>query len=203
MFEEKNRPTQPPQNLPPQGDRETEEKKLFGETEETFSGPIKPPPTIPKEFLTKRKKSPILLIIVVIIVIVVIVALAQSSVFKISSEKQAAPSTTPPTNQPVAPQVPAPIPPVVNQIIDTDGDGLTDEQETSLGTNIQSTDSDSDGLFDFEEVKIYKTDPLNADTDGDGYKDGEEVRTGYNPKDATPKAKLLDLVKEIEKEKIQ
>jgi len=42
--------------------------------------------------------------------------------------------------------------------VDTDGDGLTDDQEA-----------------------IYGTDPMNPDTDGDGYLDGDEVAGGYNP----------------------
>lgn len=202
MFEEKNRPTQPPQNLSTTDNVSDDEKKIFGEDEGNFPTSSKPSFNVPREFLVKKKKSPLLVILVVIVLIAAVIVLAQSSVFKLSSVKPPAISNTP-TNQPVVPQVQTPIAPSVNQIIDTDGDGLTDEQEITLGTNIQSTDSDSDGLFDFEEVKIYKTDPLNADTDGDGYKDGEEVGAGYNPKDATPKAKLLDLVKEIEKEKTQ
>jgi hypothetical protein len=44
--------------------------------------------------------------------------------------------------------------------IDSDGDGLTDEEERRLGT-----------------------DPFNADTDGDGYPDGLEVALGSNPLD--------------------
>jgi len=202
MFEEKNRPTQPPQNLSTTGNVSEEEKKIFGEDSENFASPSKPSFNVPREFLAKKKKSPLLLILVIIIFIIIVIVLTQSSVFKLSSVKLPAILNTS-TNQPVTPQVQTPIVPVANQIIDTDGDGLTDEQEIVLGTNIQSTDSDNDGLFDFEEVKIYKTDPLNADTDADGYKDGEEVRAGYNPKDPAPKAKLLDLLKEIEKEKNQ
>jgi len=71
---------------------------------------------------------------------------------------------------------------VTGQAIDSDQDGLTDEEEKSLGTNSNLPDSDNDGLFDREEVKVYGTDPLNPDTDGDGYKDGDEVKNGYNPK---------------------
>jgi len=82
---------------------------------------------------------------------------------------------------------PEPIPQVP---IDTDGDGLTDEEENFLGTNINSADSDADGLPDRDEVEIYKTDPLNQDSDGDGYLDGEEVRGGYDPKGS---GKLLEL----------
>lgn len=42
-------------------------------------------------------------------------------------------------------------------------------------------DSDSDGLTDIQETTIYKTDPFNADTDGDSFLDGNEVKSGYNP----------------------
>ncbi len=68
--------------------------------------------------------------------------------------------------------------------IDTDKDGLSDEEETVLGTDINKTDTDGDGLFDREEVEVYDTDPLNPDTDGDGYQDGAEVKNGYNPNGA-------------------
>jgi hypothetical protein len=65
--------------------------------------------------------------------------------------------------------------------IDSDKDGLTDEEELLYNTNPLNPDTDGDGLSDYEEVKIYNTDPLNPDTDGDGYLDGEEVNNGYNP----------------------
>lgn len=58
---------------------------------------------------------------------------------------------------------------------DSDGDGLTDEQETALGTSPNNPDSDGDGLSDGDEVNTYQTDPLNADSDGDGLSDGAEV----------------------------
>lgn len=59
--------------------------------------------------------------------------------------------------------------------VDTDGDGLTDQEEAELGTDPNNADSDDDGLTDSEEVNEYNTDPLNADTDGDGLNDGDEV----------------------------
>lgn len=68
--------------------------------------------------------------------------------------------------------------------IDSDGDGLTDSEEVTLGTNPNMQDTDGDGLFDYEEVNTYRTDPLKADTDGDGFSDGQEVRNGYNPNGA-------------------
>jgi len=60
---------------------------------------------------------------------------------------------------------------------DSDGDGLTDEQEAKLGTDPFNKDTDGDGLTDGDEVNVYKTNPLNPDTDFDGLKDGEEVLT--------------------------
>ncbi len=59
--------------------------------------------------------------------------------------------------------------------LDSEGDGLSDEEEARLGTDPFSKDTDNDGLSDYEEVKIYHTDPLNPDTDFDGLLDGEEV----------------------------
>jgi len=42
-------------------------------------------------------------------------------------------------------------------------------------------DSDKDGLSDFEEQKIYQTNPNKADTDSDSFKDAEEIYHGYSP----------------------
>lgn len=64
---------------------------------------------------------------------------------------------------------------------DSDGDGLADMEEKTFGTDLNLADTDADGLTDWAEVKIYKTDPLNPDTDADGYKDGAEVINGYDP----------------------
>ena len=47
---------------------------------------------------------------------------------------------------------------VAAEVVDTDHDGLTDAQETALGT-----------------------DPTNPDTDGDGLPDGQEAMRGFNP----------------------
>lgn len=45
-----------------------------------------------------------------------------------------------------------------------------------------SVDTDGDGLTDEEEI-IVGTDPLNPDTDGDGFPDGLELALGSNPLD--------------------
>ncbi|MBQ6246248.1 MAG: hypothetical protein IJK04_05245, partial [Kiritimatiellae bacterium] len=42
-------------------------------------------------------------------------------------------------------------------------------------------DTDDDGLTDWQEIKVYHTDPHLADTDCDGIGDGDEVQNGTNP----------------------
>jgi hypothetical protein len=81
--------------------------------------------------------------------------------------------------------IPAPedgCPVIEPEPIDTDGDGLTDDEERILGTDPLLADTDSDGLSDGEEVNTYLTDPLNSDTDNGGVSDGQEVNVdGTDP----------------------
>lgn len=91
--------------------------------------------------------------------------------------------------------------------MDTDGDGLTDEDEASIwnsnplradsdadgyadatevthGYDPNGTgmlDSDADGLSDYNEMTIHWTDRFDADSDNDGYNDGLEIANGYDP----------------------
>jgi len=65
--------------------------------------------------------------------------------------------------------------------LDSDMDGLLDEEEIRFGSDILAVDTDKDGLTDFDEVKTYHTNPVKIDTDGDGYGDGAEIKNGYNP----------------------
>jgi Bacterial TSP3 repeat len=78
-------------------------------------------------------------------------------------------------------------------VLDSDNDGLPDDEESSLGLNPLLADTDGDGLFDKEEVKIYKTNPLSMDTDRDSFSDGKEVKGGYNP---NGEGRLYDLNKQ-------
>lgn len=83
---------------------------------------------------------------------------------------------------------------------DTDGDGLSDGFEVGYDGNVNTynpyhpitnpsgrdlsatrADTDLDGLSDYDEIYVYRTDPLRADTDGDGLTDGEEVQRGTDP----------------------
>ena len=77
--------------------------------------------------------------------------------------------------------------PAVNDAaLDKDSDGLTNLQESKLGTRADIADTDGDGLSDKVETNtgIYVsatntgTNPLNRDTDKDGLADGVENNSG-------------------------
>ncbi|WP_332450869.1 PEGA domain-containing protein [Methanoculleus sp.] len=67
---------------------------------------------------------------------------------------------------------------------DPDGDGLSNLDEQTYGTDPLSADTDDDGLADADEI-LMGTDPCDADTDSDGLTDGAEVALGttspFNP----------------------
>ncbi|NOX70791.1 MAG: hypothetical protein GXP15_16520 [Gammaproteobacteria bacterium] len=65
-------------------------------------------------------------------------------------------------DQEVGPPPPTP-PPTTVEPTDTDGDGLSDEQEMAIGTSIDLVDTDGDGLSDNEEVTNGGFNPLIAD----------------------------------------
>jgi len=43
-------------------------------------------------------------------------------------------------------------------------------------------DSDADGISDYDERNLYRTDAHAVDTDGDGFDDGAEIVRGYDPR---------------------
>ncbi len=64
------------------------------------------------------------------------------------------------------------------EVIDTDGDGIEDYLEKSIGTDWNRIDSDNDGLTDYFEWYELGSDPLNADTNNNGISDGMEDSDG-------------------------
>lgn len=71
--------------------------------------------------------------------------------------------------------------------LDEDHDGLTALEEYRAGTDPHNPDTDGDGISDGDEVHCtrgYCTNPLLADTDGDGVRDGTEILTGSDPTNA-------------------
>lgn len=64
---------------------------------------------------------------------------------------------------------------------DSDNDGLTDSEETQVGTDPYDPDTDDDGLLDGTEITLAAggpcPDPLSSDSDGDTLLDGAENPT--------------------------
>lgn len=88
---------------------------------------------------------------------------------------------------------------------DSDGDGLTDELESEIGTDINSADTDGDSLTDYEEYVITETDPTvfdsvtegvsdaEVDMDEDGLSNAVEVKIGTDPREKdTDSDNLID-----------
>lgn len=66
--------------------------------------------------------------------------------------------------------------------IDSDSDGLFDYDETYVyKTDPNLFDTDNDMINDYDEVMIFGTNPLLLDSDNDTYLDGKEIMSGYNP----------------------
>lgn len=110
--------------------------------------------------------------------------------------------------------------------IDSDNDGLTDEQEAIYHTNPNDVDTDSDWYTDGEEIKNgfsplvagkrmsevdtdvdnlideleikFGTDLTKKDTDEDGFSDFEEIMTGHDPLSTDKQVKFDQLI-EIDK----
>lgn len=59
----------------------------------------------------------------------------------------------------------------------------TDTMPQTVSTNPDSDnkDSDNDGLTDWYERNVYRTDVNTIDTDGDGRSDREEIQAGVSP----------------------
>lgn len=75
--------------------------------------------------------------------------------------------------------------------LDSDRDGLSDDQERQIGSDPNNPDTDGDGIADGDEFDM-KTSLIDADTDKDGTDDGVELKNGTDPlnPDVTPPAIL-------------
>lgn len=73
---------------------------------------------------------------------------------------------------------------VLNALDDLNQDGVPDGVAAQHGVNplndVTQTDTDGDGLTDEQEI-VLGTDPTKIDTDGDGASDAEEVAAGSDP----------------------
>jgi hypothetical protein len=71
----------------------------------------------------------------------------------------------------------------ISQGTDTDNDGLKDYEELiKYNTDRLNSDTDADALTDGDEVNTHGTDPNDSDSDDDGLSDGEEINTyGTDP----------------------
>ena len=64
---------------------------------------------------------------------------------------------------------------------DFDNDTLKNDVEKEIGTDPYSADTDEDGLGDYYEIEVSKTNPLEKDTDKDGLSDFIELQAGLDP----------------------
>jgi hypothetical protein len=76
-----------------------------------------------------------------------------------------------------------PLDPLDPPAVDSDSDGLFDFEEDIYGTNPADNDTDDDGLLDGAEVKTWFTNPLYWSSDSDNLSDGDEVSYGTDPND--------------------
>ena len=73
----------------------------------------------------------------------------------------------------------------VDAVIDSDGDGLTNADETLYAADPNNPDTDFDTISDGDEIYVYGTFPWAWDTDNDDISDGKEVFITYtNPRSA-------------------
>lgn len=86
----------------------------------------------------------------------ILLPLARTSTFA----EDEPPPEPPPSEQPGSPPEPPPDP----STLDSDGDGLNDQQEAVLGTSPYNPDTEFDEISDADEVNLTGTSPLLADS---------------------------------------
>jgi hypothetical protein len=58
-----------------------------------------------------------------------------------------------------------------------------------IGTEVFA-DDDKDGVSNYDEINLYKTNAFSADTDGDGFIDGAEITRGFDPHNSKKQANI-------------
>lgn len=68
-------------------------------------------------------------------------------------------------------------------LIDYEGERFVsaDERKAQELLEQRQSDTDGDGLTDYDELYVFSTSPYLADTDGDGYDDYAELQSGTDP----------------------
>ena len=79
-----------------------------------------------------------------------------------------------------------------NESDDHDNDLVSNEKEQELGLDPYSADTDEDGLGDYYEIEISKTNPLEKDTDKDTLNDFVELQAGLDPNKASTDGETPD-----------
>lgn len=88
---------------------------------------------------------------------------------------------------------------------DTDNDSVSHYEEALYGTDDEDTDSDDDGLTDYDEIRgwervdgndtlVFQTDPLKDDTDGDGIIDTDDADPLKRPDETLSANASLDTI---------
>jgi plastocyanin len=85
----------------------------------------------------------------------------------------------------------------INKISKAPTETASKESVEQLEKILKLTDTDSDGLSDYDEVVVYGTNPNLKDTDGDKYSDKLEIDNGYNPKGLGKLEKTISEIQEV------
>ncbi len=171
------------------------EKKTQVASHAQVQAPVAPTAPVPTKSAIPKKKSSARKWILISGVAVVL-ALAVGGYFLVG-KKQNEPVQI--SQQPITPiQRPAPTVETIVTIVDEPViEEPVVEPEPFPIIAVPGVDTDSDGLTDVEETTVYSTNPRLPDTDSDGFLDGNEVFHRYNPGGTAPGTLLESgLVKE-------
>jgi len=69
---------------------------------------------------------------------------------------------------------------------DRDRDGVSIDTEEFYNTSDNRSDSDADGISDYEEIYAWFSDPVKKDSNNNGVSDAGEIRKGLSPLSALP-----------------